>query len=65
MDDNDPEQRELALFFGIVLLGKCDELWVFGGKVSPGMKRELAKARKRGKPVRFFNEHCEEVKPYA
>lgn len=29
MDDGDKEQRELGLFFALVLLGKCDELWVF------------------------------------
>ena len=65
MDDRDPVQRELALFFGIVLLGKCDELWVFGGRISPGMEKELAKARRRGKPIRYFNDQCEEVTPYA
>lgn len=30
MNENDPEDRERALFFGLVLLGKCDQIWVFG-----------------------------------
>ena len=58
MDDSDREQRELALFFALVLLGKCDELWVFG-KPSDGMSREIAKAKKRGMPTKYYNHKCE------
>lgn len=58
MDDDDKEQRELGLFFALVLLGKCDELWVFG-KPSEGMSREIAKAKKRGMPIKYFNSKCE------
>ena len=63
MDDDDKEQRELGLFFALVLLGKCDELWVFGNKISKGMKAEIAKAKKRGMPIKFFNFKCEEIFP--
>ena len=58
MDDDDREQRELGLFFALVLLGKCDELWVFG-KPSDGMAREIAKAKKRGMPIKYYNHKCE------
>ena len=58
MDDSDREQRELGLFFALVLLGKCDELWVFG-KPSNGMSREIAKAKKRGMPIKYYNYKCE------
>ena len=58
MDDYDKEQRELGLFFALVLLGKCDELWVFG-KPSAGMAREIAKAKKRGMPIKYYNHKCE------
>lgn len=58
IDDDDKEQRELALFFALVLLGKCDELWVFG-KPSDGMSREIAKAKKRGMPIKYYNHKCE------
>lgn len=61
LDDADPVQRELGLFFGLVWLGKCDELWVFGDKVTGGMAREVAKAKWRGIPIRYFNNRCEEV----
>ena len=62
MDERDKEQRALGLFFGNVWLCKCDELWAFGGVHSEGMRLEMAKARKKGIPVRFFNENCEEVR---
>jgi hypothetical protein len=61
MDDDDFEQRDLGLRFALILLGKCDELWCFGSRISNGMSREIAKARKRGIPVRYFNGKCEEV----
>ena len=38
-------ERELAMFMDMVLLGKCDELWVFGKEASEGMCTEIAKAR--------------------
>jgi hypothetical protein len=61
LDENDKAQRELGIFFGLVLLGKCDEMWVFGGQISQGMGIEIAKARKRGLPIRRFSEQCQEV----
>ena len=61
MDDTDSEQRKLGLFFAIVLLGKCEEVWVFGERISEGMSREIAKAQKRGLPIRYWNSRCEEV----
>jgi hypothetical protein len=61
LDDDDKEQRELGLFFALVLLGKCDEIWVFGNRVSNGMAREIEKAEKRSIPIKRFNSRCEEV----
>lgn len=61
MDDGDKEQRSLGLRFALILLGKCDELWVFGDRISDGMNAEIAKAKRRGMPVRYFNFKCEEV----
>lgn len=59
MDDGDREQRELGLRFALVLLGKCDELWVFGDRISAGMSAEIVKAKKRGMPIKYFNHKCE------
>ena len=61
MDDGDEDQRILGLRFAIALLCRCDELWVFGEKVSAGMAKEIEKAEKRGMRIRRFNSKCEEV----
>ena len=61
LKDENPVERELGLFFGIVWLGKCDEMWVFGSTISTGMAKEIAKARKRGIPIRYFTDTCQEV----
>lgn len=46
--------RELALFFGIVMLDKCAEVWVFGDKISEGMKVEIERAKSKEKKIRYF-----------
>ena len=62
MDDGNPAERSLALFMGLVLLTKCDQVWVFGRKISAGMAAEIAKAEKKKIPVRYFTEEMEEVR---
>jgi hypothetical protein len=49
-------ERDLALFMDLVLMSKCKEVWVFGEKVTKGMRIEIARARKRGQKVRFLSE---------
>lgn len=61
LDENSPAERELGLFFGMVLLGKCAEVWVFGGAVSAGMAAEIVRAKRKGQPIRYFSDACEEV----
>lgn len=61
MSDDDPAQRELGLFMGIVYLDGCRECWVFGDTVSSGMAAEIERAKKRGIVLRYFTERCEEV----
>lgn len=61
MDDADAEQRKLGLFFGKVLMDKCDEVWVFSdGDYSSGMKSEYDRAMRRGRKIRYFTEACQE-----
>lgn len=62
MDDSKAEERSLAMFMDMVLLTKCAELWVFGENPSSGMKLEIEKAKRKGKPIRWFDEDCKEVK---
>lgn len=61
LDENNPLEREMGVTFGLIWLGKCDELWVFGSTISEGMKREIARAERRGVPIKYFTEGCEEV----
>jgi hypothetical protein len=46
----------------IILLSKCAELWVFGDYISKGMSMEIAKAKKKNQPIRYFTVGCEEVR---
>ena len=55
LDDDVPEEREVALQFGLVLLKKCERLFVCGGHLSPGMLGEIVHAFKLGKEIRVFN----------
>jgi len=61
LDDSLPAERELGLFFGNVLMSKCAEIWVFGSRISDGMKAEIKTAKWRSYRIRYFNENCEEV----
>lgn len=60
LDDKDIDERELGLRIALILLGKCEELWVFD-RVSKGMAEEIAKAKRRNMPIKYFTSRCEEV----
>ena len=62
LDDENPDEREIGLHMGLVLMTKCVEVWVFGEKRSEGMKREIQKAKWRGKVIRYFTSDMEEIK---
>lgn len=62
MDDSVPAERSISLFMGMVLLGKCEQVWVFGSTISVGMAAEIEKAEKRKIPIRYFTEELEEVR---
>lgn len=65
MDDKNEFEREMAIHFNYVLLGKCTELWVFGGVVSCSMAREIGVAKKRRMKIRWFDHLMKEVNEYA
>ena len=65
MDDRDLEQRKDALFMDIILLGKCQEVWVFGSQITEGMKREIEIAKKRKQVIKYFTSEGLEVKTNA
>ncbi len=51
LDDNDPSERRLGLDMGNRMLELCDELWLCGEHISPGMEGEREFARELGIPV--------------
>lgn len=53
-------ERGLAMQMNKVFLGRCDQLWVFGNKITDGMAAEITWARQMGMPIRFFDEKCVE-----
>ena len=61
MNDANPTERKLGLFFGNALMSKCSEVWVFGERISTGMEAEIKRARWKNYRLRYFSESCEEV----
>jgi hypothetical protein len=61
MNDDDPEERELALFFGNAVMSKCSEVWVFGDYISAGMESEIRRAKRKNYRIRYFDSDCKEV----
>ena len=61
MDDTDPWERDLALFFNRVLLSKCEAMWVYTPRVSPGMKTDFCWAHKLEITITYFDHNFAEV----
>lgn len=61
LDDNNEAERRKGLNFAMQWLKHCDEMWVFGSRISSGMKAELDAARTWNIPIRFFDENCREA----
>lgn len=60
MNDEIPEEREIAIFMNFVLMSKCAEMWVFGDVISAGMKTEINRAKRKYMKIRYFTEELEE-----
>ena len=61
LNDSDPKERSLGLFFGNALMSKCSEVWVFGSRISSGMEAEIKRAKWKGYHLRYFTEEWQEV----
>ena len=61
MNDESPNERALALHMDIVLMGKCQEVWVLSERITSGMSAEIEKATKRRQTVRYFSNDFVEV----
>lgn len=56
LDDSIENERKKAMKFGLELLELCDELWVFGERISYGMSIEITRARELGMTVKYIKE---------
>lgn len=54
-------ERELAMFMNMVLLERCEELWVFGDRISEGMAAEILRAKQKHMTIRYFTVEQEDV----
>lgn len=61
LNDADPKERQLGLFFGNAVMSKCSEVWVFGNEISNGMQAEIKRAKWKNYRLRYFTEDCQEV----
>lgn len=53
-------ERELAMFMDMVLLGRCEEIWVFGSNISNGMAAEIEIAKQKNMKIRYFTDDLKE-----
>ncbi len=51
LDDRDPAERRLGIDMGNQMLGLCEELWLCGDRISPGMEGERKLAEEWNIPV--------------
>ncbi len=59
---DDPKDWATALYCGLKLLERCDELWIVGD-ISEGVKDEIAYAKGLGLPVkaRHYNAYADRI----
>ena len=62
LDDNLANERQAGIDIGIAFLGRADELWCFGDRLTEGMEIELQAAQQMKLPIRYFTDRCEEVR---
>ena len=51
LDDGTEEERAIGIEMGLALLEKCDELWLFGDRITEGMAREIGRAAEQKIPI--------------
>ena len=61
LKDDNLRHRRLGLRMGIEMLQRCDEVWVFGSRISAGMQAEIRRAKWKNYRLRYFTEDCQEV----
>lgn len=60
IDDGDKNERKKALQLGLKALKKCSEIWVFGERITEGMRGEIKFAKENKIKIRYFTRQGEE-----
>lgn len=63
LNDSNPEERILGITLGVELMKVCDEVWIFGNKITNGMEYELEQAKQMGIPVRMYDNDGNRILP--
>ncbi|MBR0365847.1 MAG: DUF4406 domain-containing protein [Clostridia bacterium] len=61
LNDRIESERRIGMLYGIHMLKRCKELWVFGDRISEGMQSEIKIAKDRNMPIRYFDNAMKEV----
>ena len=62
LNDGIEDERKHAIRMNLVLLDRCEEIWVFGDKISEGMEAEIERAEKRDMIIKHFTKDLKEVR---
>ena len=62
MDNQNPRERELAMFFNRILIGHCAAMWVYADRFSAGILQELYWAGSMGLSIKYFSSNFEEAR---
>ena len=56
LDDSDPKEREIGIAAGLNLIWFCDEMWIFGDRITEGMKTEIQFCKNLNIKMRHISE---------
>jgi hypothetical protein len=62
LDDDNEADRKHAIRMNLILLDRCEEIWVFGDRISEGMATEIERAKKRNMIIKHFTKDLKEVR---
>lgn len=61
LDEDSKEERAAGLRYGLDIIRRCKQMWVFGKRSSDGMKAEIIAAKALGLIIRYFDGDTEEI----
>jgi hypothetical protein len=60
LDESISDERKAGIRLGLQLLMRSDEMWIFGHKLTDGMRTELNVAQQLKIKIRYFTDMCVE-----